>query len=321
MSDDDGDILSYRWELGDTSMQQVYLSIWAGTDTSVAVPHHELIGLLDSLDELQMSGRWFGHRVVVWDGTVLAGGQRLEVLGPVQTFYLQLKNSVPPATSFYFPSAGEVIEITGNPTDTLWIAWQDVNDPDGDPVYYRWELAQDSLFTKRIYSYIIGRDTTLGLSYRMLADLLDSLGVKLGQKQRFYHRVVATDSSRIEGGGMLEVVGPAVALVMVRGQLTIAERGWLSNFAFRGHYPNPVRTGVVELVLDLPFPAQVVVDIYDMLGRLVQRTPRMWLEAGRSRRVRLVVKDLASGIYVYQVSVELPDGGRQVFHGQMVCVH
>ncbi len=320
VSDSDDDILFYRWELGDTSMQQVYLSIWAGTDTSVAVPHHELIVLLDSLDELQMNGRWFGHRVVVWDGTVLAGGQRLEVKGPVQKFYLQLKNSVPPATSFYFPSAGEVIEITGNPTDTLWIAWQDVNDPDGDPVYYRWELAQDSLFTKYVYSYTVGRDTTLGLSYRKLADLLDSLGIKLGQKQRLYQRVVTTDSSRIEGGGVLEVVGPAVALVMVRGQLTAAERGLLSNFAFRGHYPNPVRTGVVELVLDLPFPSQVVVDIYDMLGRLVQRTPRMWLEAGRSRRVRLVVKDLASGIYVYQVSVELPDGVRQVFHGQMVCV-
>uniref|UniRef100_UPI000AD0E88D choice-of-anchor Q domain-containing protein n=1 Tax=Rhodothermus marinus TaxID=29549 RepID=UPI000AD0E88D len=92
-TDADGDVLVYRWELGDTSMQYVYRRVWVGTDTSVAVSHQELIALLDSLGVSVGEGRWLAHRVVVWDSTMLAGGQRAEVAGIAQKLYLQIENS------------------------------------------------------------------------------------------------------------------------------------------------------------------------------------------------------------------------------------
>jgi len=437
-TDADGDVLVYRWELGDTSMQYVYRRVWVATDTSVAVSHQELIALLDSLGVSVGEGRWLAHRVVVWDSTMLAGGKRAEVAGTAQPLFLQIENSVPALAEMLEPADGSVLEvgagggdtlrvvwraswdadgdalryrwelspeedfarvwrrvetgdtlvvvlpselwslvdsvglgvgeqlvlyhrvvvsdghaevsgaarrlvlvrgnsappppalelpvvwetvqIAGEPTDTLQIVWWGVRDPDGDPVYYRWELARDSLFAQVLRRRVAGRDTTIGLSYRELADLLDSLGTAPGQSQRLYHRVVATDSSRVEGGDVLEVVGPAVPLVLVRGQLTAAEGGLPDRFAFHGHYPNPVRAGVVELLLDLPVSSQVAVEVFDMLGRLVQRVPQTRLEAGRARRLRLQVDDLAAGVYVYRVLVTSPGSTREVFTGRMVRV-
>ncbi|WP_144295461.1 choice-of-anchor Q domain-containing protein [Rhodothermus marinus] len=437
-TDADGDVLVYRWELGDTSMQHVYRRVWVGTDTSVAVSHQELIALLDSLGVSVGEGRWLAHCVVVWDSTMLAGGKRAEVAGTAQPLFLQIENSVPALAEMLEPADGSVLEvgagggdtlrvvwgaswdadgdalryrwelspegdfarvwrrvetgdtlvvvlpselwsladsvglgvgerlalyhrvvvsdghtevlgaarrlelvrknslpsppalelpvvweavqIAGEPTDTLQIVWWGVRDPDGDPVYYRWELAHDSLFAQVLRRRVTGRDTVVGLSYRELADLLDSLGTAPGQQQRLYHRVVATDSSRVEGGDVREVVGPAVPLVLVRGQLTATEGGLPDRIAFHGHYPNPVRAGVVELLLDLPASSQVAVEVYDMLGRLVRRVPRSRLEAGRARRLQLEVDDLAAGMYVYRVLVASPGGTHEVFSGRLVRV-
>ncbi|MFO7313040.1 choice-of-anchor Q domain-containing protein [Rhodothermus marinus] len=90
--------------------------------------------------------------------------------------------------------------------------------------------------------------------------------------------------------------------------------------SFYGPYPNPVRAGVVELLLDLPASSQVAVEVYDMLGRLVRRVPRSRLEAGRARRLQLEVDDLAAGMYVYRVLVASPGGTHEVFTGRLVRV-
>ncbi|WP_242006417.1 T9SS type A sorting domain-containing protein [Rhodothermus marinus] len=90
--------------------------------------------------------------------------------------------------------------------------------------------------------------------------------------------------------------------------------------SFYGPYPNPVRAGVVELLLDLPASSQVAVEVYDMLGRLVRRVPRSRLEAGRARCLQLEVDDLAAGMYVYRVLVASPGGTHEVFTGRLVRV-
>ena len=311
--DADGDALRYRWEL---SPEEDFARVWRRVetgDTLVVVLPSELWSLVDSV------GLGVGEQLVLYHRVVVSDGHA-EVSGAARRLVLVRGNSAPPPPALELPVVWETVQIAGEPTDTLQIVWWGVRDPDGDPIYYRWELARDSLFAQVLRRRVAGRDTTIGLSYRELADLLDSLGTAPGQSQRLYHRVVATDSSRVEGGDVLEVVGPAVPLVLVRGQLTATEGGLPDRFAFHGHYPNPVRAGVVELLLDLPVSSQVAVEVFDMLGRLVRRVPQARLEAGRARRLRLQVDDLAAGVYVYRVLVTSPGSTREVFTGRMVRV-
>lgn len=78
------------------------------------------------------------------------------------------------------------------------------------------------------------------------------------------------------------------------------------TFALRGSYPNPAR-GATAIAFDLGTPAQVTVDVFDVLGRRVLAVPAADLGAG-AQHVSLDTSTLAAGVYLYRVSARTGNG-------------
>ena len=72
-----------------------------------------------------------------------------------------------------------------------------------------------------------------------------------------------------------------------------------TEFAVRGGRPNPA-TSTYRLVLDLPQPAEVTVEIFDVLGRRVQSSSSVAFEAGEGAGWTVDVSGLPSGSYLYR---------------------
>ncbi len=78
-----------------------------------------------------------------------------------------------------------------------------------------------------------------------------------------------------------------------------AEHDFLPEaFALHGNYPNPFRH-TARLMMDLPWPARVTIEVMDVMGRHVLTAP--------------------SGLYLYRVHASSP-GGRAVHAGRFVHV-
>ena len=78
-------------------------------------------------------------------------------------------------------------------------------------------------------------------------------------------------------------------------------------FALHGNFPNPFRH-TTQLLMDLPRPARVTVEVIDVIGRRILTTPSTDLTAGWQRSVNLSMAELPSGLYMYRVHALLPDG-------------
>ena len=89
-------------------------------------------------------------------------------------------------------------------------------------------------------------------------------------------------------------------------------------FALHGNYPNPFRHST-RLMMDLPWPARVTVEVMDVVGRRVLMAPPVDLTAGWQRSVNLSVAAMPSGLYMYRVHASSP-GGRAVHAGRFVHV-
>lgn len=70
-------------------------------------------------------------------------------------------------------------------------------------------------------------------------------------------------------------------------------------FTLVGNYPNPFNP-TTQVVFDLPEPAEVSVEVYDVMGRKVLDVQPRTFTPGR-RQVTLDGSDMASGIYLYRV--------------------
>ena len=71
-------------------------------------------------------------------------------------------------------------------------------------------------------------------------------------------------------------------------------------FTIKGNYPNPFRDAT-HLVLDLPWPARVAVEVLDVTGRRVLTMPAVELSAGWARSLELRGGALSSGLYLYRL--------------------
>ena len=83
------------------------------------------------------------------------------------------------------------------------------------------------------------------------------------------------------------------------------------SFTVRGNYPNPFRESTL-LIVDLPWPATLNVEVFDVMGRRVFSQPPVDLTAGWSQSIRLEGSALPSGLYVYQIHAESPVGTRRL---------
>jgi len=72
------------------------------------------------------------------------------------------------------------------------------------------------------------------------------------------------------------------------------------NFAVYGNYPNPFNT-TTTLYFDLPEPANIRLEISDILGRNVKSVTSQTMSAGAKKVLVIDTKNLTSGIYMYSL--------------------
>ncbi|MFK7846425.1 MAG: malectin domain-containing carbohydrate-binding protein, partial [Rhodothermales bacterium] len=85
-----------------------------------------------------------------------------------------------------------------------------------------------------------------------------------------------------------------------------------------GNYPNPFRTDTA-ILLDLPKPATVQIDVFDMLGRKVDEKTAEQVMSGFQQEILFSAKDLQPGAYLYRVYIQ--DGLSQTIqYGRFVII-
>lgn len=82
---------------------------------------------------------------------------------------------------------------------------------------------------------------------------------------------------------------------------TESENGLPESFELLGNYPNPFNP-TTTIQFNLPEPAEVTIEIVDMLGRKAMTIPAQVYQAGAQHRVDVDASSLASGVYVYRVN-------------------
>ena len=78
------------------------------------------------------------------------------------------------------------------------------------------------------------------------------------------------------------------------------------QFVLRTNYPNPFHH-TTHLVMDLPQPAHIQVEVMDVMGRRVMRVPSVNMNAGWEQKIALDGSHLSAGLYLYRVTVQSPD--------------
>ena len=92
------------------------------------------------------------------------------------------------------------------------------------------------------------------------------------------------------------------------------------RFKIVGNYPNPFRRST-RLRFDLPRPARVSVEIFDVTGRRVYVQAPVNVAAGIDRELSLRELGLPSGAYLYRLTVNALKGQRQSVHtGSFVLI-
>ncbi len=87
----------------------------------------------------------------------------------------------------------------------------------------------------------------------------------------------------------------------------VANESLPEDFTIQGNYPNPFRDAT-RLVMDLPWPARVAVEVLDVTGRRVLMMPALEMSAGWERGLELRGVALSSGLYLYRLIATSPEG-------------
>lgn len=90
------------------------------------------------------------------------------------------------------------------------------------------------------------------------------------------------------------------------------------SFTLQGNYPNPFNP-TTTIQFNLPASADVEVQVYDMVGRMVMTLPAQNIAAGANRSVQLNASQLASGSYFYRVIARM-DSKTFVETGRMLLL-
>ncbi len=77
------------------------------------------------------------------------------------------------------------------------------------------------------------------------------------------------------------------------------------TLVLQANYPNPF-VHSTHLVMDLPWPAQVQVEVMDVMGRRVMQLPSVTMNAGWAQTIEMDGSYLPAGLYLYRVVVEAP---------------
>jgi hypothetical protein len=76
-------------------------------------------------------------------------------------------------------------------------------------------------------------------------------------------------------------------------------------FSLLGTFPNPAAASTT-IRIDLPAPAEVGVEVFDMLGRVVRSQPPILVSEGQAQSLHLDTSGLSQGTYLYRVTADGP---------------
>ncbi|MFQ5570027.1 MAG: Ig-like domain-containing protein [Rhodothermales bacterium] len=215
--------------------------------------------------------------------------------GELRGQVLAATNVAPAASVIVEPAAGGGIDVTGDPATVFGVRWEAAADANGNPVAYRWQLAADAAFSGILFESPVGTATRFETTFGVIGTLLTTNGIDVGNSATLFHRVISTD-------GSFQTAGTAVQIDLTRNALTDVddEADVPGGFSVRGNYPNPFNPST-SIRIDLPHAAEVRVDVYDLLGRLLLSTPAQRLPAGSGRAVQVDASRVPSGTYLYRV--------------------
>ncbi len=209
-----------------------------------------------------------------------AGEARGQVLGEL--------NLAPGQSIIQSPGSGDSLSLEGSSSQEFRVTYSSAMDPQGDTVVYIWQLATDAEFQNVIFASNTGRDTFFTTDFGTVDVLLDSAGVATADSALVYHRVLASDGSNYQPGGVDSVL-------LVRGNLT-GTRNFLPE-GFTGRvYPNPVAGGQTlnyEINTDESFRGRAL--LYNQLGQLRREVAVQ--VSGDRQTYPLSTADLPAGQY------------------------
>jgi len=91
-----------------------------------------------------------------------------------------------------------------------------------------------------------------------------------------------------------------------------------NNFLLHGNYPNPFSQST-RLSFDLPYPASIVLEVFDLMGRNVFTTIPEDFGAGWGNQLEISGAGLSNGLYLYKVHIS-SEAGSSEYHGNFVRV-
>jgi len=112
------------------------------------------------------------------------------------------------------------------------------------------------------------------------------------------------------------LVDQLIFTIEVVSPVSSEDNGAPEELIVHGNYPNPFSQST-HIEFDLPWPATVGVEVFDITGRTVFTVAPLDLEAGWGRNVELSGVDLPNGVYLYKVYVSSVTG-RSELHGNFI---
>ena len=158
------------------------------------------------------------------------------------------------------------------------------------------------------YSYMLRPALPAGLTFDMATRTIRGTPTRVTLATPYTYKAADANGFSDSLTFSIEVIAP-----------TSAEHESLPEaFTLHGNYPNPFRHST-RLMMDLPWPARVTVEVMDVMGRRVLAVPSVDLAAGWLRSIDLSAAAMPSGLYLYRVNASSPEG-RAVHAGRFVHV-
>jgi len=134
--------------------------------------------------------------------------------GEVRSTVRLSPNNAPVGPPVDSPATGSSMNSGGPSNAPFEVSWSPVDDPDGNPVVYIWQLSRSTDFGggQLLANVNVGFQTSFSTTLEALSAILTTANLPLGKARTFYHRVIASD-------GSASAAGPVASLRITRGAL------------------------------------------------------------------------------------------------------
>ncbi|MBO6778538.1 MAG: tandem-95 repeat protein [Rhodothermales bacterium] len=219
--------------------------------------------------------------------TYVATDGNASVVGTVSVQVLPV-NDPPHPGQVVAPGPGATLILSGDPSGAIEIRWARALDPEGDPVEYRWVVADDVL--KVLFASPWLTSTSFETTVGELGAALTAGGIDRGSVVQGFQWLEVSD-------GEAETTSSPIEITLFRGAITGAESdSELPADLGVSVAPQPV-SGIGRVALELPTAGAASVRVLDLLGRSVARIHDGYLAAG-THYLNLDLSSLGAGAYL-----------------------